>query len=1144
MATKYRFGLDVGANSLGWSVLELDTDNKPCKIENAGARIFSDGREPKGHSTFKAVRRVARSARRNLDRFRQRRTFLLKELEKTELFPPEYDLDTRHALQKLDPLELRARALHEKLEPYQIGRALFHLNQRRGFKSNRKDTSEENTSGKVSKSVMQLFKEMGLIEQTFIFENQKELSKEQKKLIRLEEARQKKEAIIKLEELDITFGSFLWERRKQNPPLPTRARRNVDTKLYELYPTRDLLEDEYNKICKAQRKYHPELLNEKVIKHLKSIIFFQRPLKPQQVGKCAYMYEAGELRAFRAMPSFQRYRIYQEVNNLEWVAGLGKKHSLRKYPEARDAIINLLEKPTTKNGNVVFNKIKKELKNLGVAEGNFSLNYETPKRKGLDGNLTSNVMQKEDCIGPEWHDWPVEKQDEFIGIILDDELSDEEVRSSLVKKFSISEDTASICLEERLGEGTAQLSLKAARLLTEKMKNDFCLQSEAVESVAKERDDFKSPFIKSSERGTLLNQLPYYGELFQSRGHIVPGTKDPKDKHDNLKYYGGITNPTVHIALNQIRNVINELIKHYGHPTSIAIELGRELPVGEKGRREIEKEQKDNQDNNERIDKELKQLGQTPNRTNRTKFRLWEELDEDPCGRKCPFTGDSIGISDIFNGNFEVEHLIPFSISLDDSFSNKVLSSLQANRDKGQHTPYEAFGDSPNGYVWNDIFERSKNLPETKQWRFLEDAIEKWQRDESDFLARHLNDTRYIGRLTKDYLGAICPYNKIDVVTGRLTALLRGHWSLNSILQDDNESVNGAATQTTMQQQQNDNELANDTETDGDTKTEEKKQNKKNRDDHRHHAIDAIVIGMTTRSMLQKIATAANEAEKLALNHLFEKRKNDKSPIDPWNDFRNDVKAVIKSITVSHRKRNKKLSHGTTSGQLHNDTAYGFVTKPDDENKCTVVVRKPIEKFSERKTIESIRNEHLKKEFIKAFEENGEKSVMTLAKQKNIKRIRCVENLTVIPIRGKDGKFYKAFKGDSNWGYEIYQYPAGHKKAGKWEGIVIPTYNANQKDFQPGVTFRPYPTAKLIMRLHINDCIEVTNKDETKQILRLQKISHSLSFIPLNEANADKRVRDGEIRFFEKTGGSLRKFKARKVHISPTGLKNYSNSKL
>ena len=1257
MGIKYRLGLDVGANSLGWSVLKLDTDGKPYEIENAGARIFSDGREPKGYSTFKATRRTARSARRNRDRFKQRQTHLIKELERAKLFPPESNTATRHAIQKLDPLELRANSLHEKLDPYHIGRALFHINQRRGFKSNRKDTSEEARSGKVSKSVMALFKEMSLVKQSSISDDPENLSKEQKKLIRQEEAKQKKEAITNLKkDADITFGSFLWKRRKQQPPKATRARPNVDTKLYDLYPTRDLLEDEFDKICAAQQKHYPKLLSEEVIKHLRDIIFYQRPLKPQERGRCAYMYEAGELRTFRAMPSFQRYRIYQEVNNLEWVAGSGQQYRLRDYPEARDAVVALLEKPINKKGNVTFINIKKSLKNIGIVEGEFKLNYETPKRKGLDGNLTSNVMQKEDCIGSQWHDWDIEKQDSFIELILSDELSDTEVRDKLMKEYELSEEVATICLEEQLQEGTANLSLKAARLLTEKMKNKYCLQSEAVEHVSEERNDFDSPFIRSTEKEKLLAQLPYYGELFQDGRHIIPGTLNEKDKHDDLKFYGGVTNPTVHIALNQIRNVINELIKRYGHPTSIAIELGRELPVGEEGRREIEQRQKKSQDDNERIDAKLKELGQLINRENRIKFRLWEELNKDPAGRKCPFTGKTIGMYDIFSGEFEVEHLIPFSISLDDGFSNKVLCSTQANRDKGQQTPYEAFGHSPNNYNWNDIFERSKSLADSKQWRFLEDALEKWQREESDFLARHLNDTRYIGRLTKDYLEAICPYNKIDVVTGKLTALLRGHWGLNSILneirtdeelknlgqeaskgnrvrywlweelnKDPNERecpftgrtiakddifsdefevehlipniplddsfsnkvlCSAQAKQDKGQQtpyaafghspdNYNWNNILQRAERLHENKQQkflenveyameewqsenfgnsENNKTKKNRDDHRHHAIDAIVIGMTTRSILQKVATAANQSEELDLPYLFKKKKKGKSVIDPWVEFRANVKDVIDKVIVSHRKRNKHLGRVSTSGQLHNLTAYGIVTEPDDKNKCKeVVVRRSIKELVEkkgeiRKRLMFIRDEYLREQFLDAFDQNGKDGVIVLAKQKNIRGLRCIiENLTIIPIEDKNGERYKAFKGDSNWGYEIYEYPKGDKKAGKWVGFSISTHDANQKNFQPGLTLRCrnhlHPTAKLVMRLHVNDCIEINGEDGAPQIMRLQKISEHLYFVAPNEANVDKRTRAKELKYRKPTGSGLKKLKARKVHISPTGLKNYDSNR-
>ena len=172
----YRLGLDVGTNSLGWSVLELNESDEPCRIEAAGSRIFSDGRNPKSKATLTATRSEARSARRRRDRFKQRQTFLLAEITKAGLFPE--DQHERTQLQMLNPLELRARALKEVLPLHHIGRALFHLNQRRGFKSNRKDRSEEKVSGKVSKSSRALLEEMGLIETQLSDEDYKALSRD------------------------------------------------------------------------------------------------------------------------------------------------------------------------------------------------------------------------------------------------------------------------------------------------------------------------------------------------------------------------------------------------------------------------------------------------------------------------------------------------------------------------------------------------------------------------------------------------------------------------------------------------------------------------------------------------------------------------------------------------------------------------------------------------------------------------------------------------------------------------------------------------------------------------------------------------------------------------------------------------------
>lgn len=897
----------------------------------------------------------------------------------------------------------------------------------------------------------------------------------------------------------------MWERYKNGET--TRARPNSDSKLYEVYPTRDLLEDEFAKIWQSQAIHYPDLMSDAVRKHIHHVIFSQRPLKSQIVGKCSYLQT--EDRTFRAMPSFQRYRIYQEVHNLDWTTSKGH-HFVRNYPEVCNAILDMLEKPTTKRGEVSFNRMKNVLKRYGIAEGDFRFNFETEKRKGFEGNLTSNIMQDEDYVGLEWHDWTIERQDDFIAIILDENRDDEEVCAHLIDCYGISEFSAINCMNAPLLEGTARISLKAARLLYEKMRDEMVDQTKAVEILVAELPEFKNPFMQSA--GELLPKLPYYGEVFQGGQHIIGGTLEEVDRNDDLKYFGGVTNPTVHIALNQIRYVVNELIDLYGCPASISIELGRNLPLGQQGRNEIEREQKKNQENNRRLDGILLEYGQNPNRDNRLRLRLWEELNKEDCmGRCCPFSGALIGIADIFSDRIEIEHLIPFSISLDDSNSNKVLCTRKANVDKGNKTPFQAFGSNPDGYNWHEIYERVKHLPKSKQWRFREDALEIWMQGE-DFTERHLNDTRYIGRMTKEYLKHICHSNKIDVVTGRLTFLLRKHWGLNSVLSDRN----GQEEKTIV--------------------------GKKYRDDHRHHAIDAIVIGITTRSMLQKVSTAAKRGERLEGDRLFGKFANGKSPIDPWDGFKRDVQAVVQNIIVSHRSRRKRLSSGSTDGQLHKDTAYGVISGPNEKGRYKVVSRTPIEKLQKREHFESIRDNRLRREFLEEFEKEGKEGVLRLAKAKGIRSLRCTENLSAILIKDKLGRVYKAYKGDSNWGMEIYEYPDGHKKAGEWKGVVVSRFDANKSDFRPGQTKKPHPAARLIMRLHINDCVEIEEKD-VKQIMRLQKMSQngSLDFALHNEANVDSRNRDknNPFKYLNSRASSLKSMNARKVHISPTGRLEY-----
>ena len=1071
----YRFGLNIGTNFVGWCVLGLDGDGKPCRVEAAGSRIFSQGRDNKTLATLAASRRGARTARRRRDRYLQRRRYLIRHLTEAGLFPE--GAGDRLSLQREDPLELRARAIREKISPYQIGRALFHINQRRGFRSNRKDRSKEAVSGKINDSVCDLFENMRLMEAA---SGEQGLGKTMRAMERLRENK------------NLTFGSFLWEeRRKQG--LPTRARTSADGRLYDVYPTRAVLEDEFGKICGFQRQQRPALLTDEVVRRLREIIFNQRPLKPQEVGYCAHI--RNEKRTFHAMPSFQIYRICQEVHGLEWSDESGRTRRVVDYPKARDEIVDLLRK----TGNQIkFEKMKKVLWRMGVAEGGVKFNYETGKRKGLDGDDTSSRLAK--MMGKRWWRWSRERQDGFVGLILDDEKSDDEVAGEMRLKYGLSKEVAEACLNVRLKDGTANLSLKAARLITDRMREKNIPLYDAVAEMAKEREDFVDPMGKI-RGGGLLSHLPYYGEVFQDGRHIIPGDREEKDRHDERKYFGGVTNPTVHIALNQIRKVVNELIERFGRPASMAVELERALPLGAEKRRELERQQREGQARHDRLNQELRELNVAENALNRLRLRLWKEL-ADGC---CPFSGEEIALRDLFSSEVRIEHLIPFSQSLDDRYANKTLCFRGASRHKGRRTPFEAFGDGRDGYDWGGIYRRARNLPSGKRWRFQENAREIWRRDDGGFGGRHLNDTRHIARLTREYMQVVCPVDKIDIVTGRLTAFLRGHWGLNGVLSRG--------------------------ESDG-------------KDDHRRHAVDAIVTGMATRPLIERVAAAAKQAEEdLEIDRLFAGKT-----IDPWDSFRQDVEKCVQRIIVSHKSKRSK------QGKLHNETAYGFADHLggegwDSEKAYRVVHRKSVAALDQvnEKFLRRIRSPRLREIFRKAYYAaakggSGLRAFQSKARELGIRCLRVTERLKVIPIADKFNKPYKYYKSDNNWGMEIYAYPKRNLKKGKpgnWEDRIVSLFDANKKDFRPGHTFKPHPAARLVMTLFVNDCLSIIEGGRQK-ILRVQKLSHrSIVLAEHNEANTRKRADDKSFRLIRKSGSSLRKLGARKVHISPTGRIRY-----
>ncbi|MBI5120612.1 MAG: hypothetical protein HZA67_06375 [Rhodospirillales bacterium] len=292
MTVPYRLGIDIGTNSLGWCALDLDRENQPKSIRRIGVRIFSNGRAP-DDTPLAVERRGARGARKRRDRFVDRRDDLMAALIRHGLMPTEDN--ARKQLEGLDPYELRAIGLDALLPPHHLGRAIFHLNQRRGFKSNRKTDRKQKAD-----DIKGMKGGIGKLRQAISDAGARTLG----------------------EYLYITFRKGRTVRGSKDGKVKAhatlRARPHVvkGKNEYDLYADRAMYEQEFDLLWQRQKELGTPL-SDVAYKEIKGFIFFQRPLKPVQPGKCAL--DPSDERAPLALPIVQRFRMLSELANLEIV---------------------------------------------------------------------------------------------------------------------------------------------------------------------------------------------------------------------------------------------------------------------------------------------------------------------------------------------------------------------------------------------------------------------------------------------------------------------------------------------------------------------------------------------------------------------------------------------------------------------------------------------------------------------------------------------------------------------------------------------------------------------------------------------------------------------------------------------------------
>lgn len=1067
---KTSLGLDLGTNSLGWCLYEMDGDT-PKRIIDIGVRIFPDGRDPKSGASLAVDRRDARAMRRRRDRYIGRRSAMLRVLMRYHLMPPAL-LDAK-ALEKEDPYELRVQALDEKLEPYEFGRALFHLNQRRGFKSNRKADrkSKDNEGGKIASGSKALDIAM-------------------------------KEIYAR------TLGEFLLKRdRASGGRLGKRVRMRPDAEGYDFYPDRRHYDDEFKEIWEKQAAYHPDLLTEEARAAIHRVIFYQRPLKEQVVGFCTFAGTSGvpadEKRLPKAHPLFQERRLYEEVNQLRIVSAGAAERDL-SFDERNTLILKLRNKR-----KVGFSTLGKTIK---LTEGE-RFNKESETRKDLLGNEVYAEMADKKRFDGRWGEFSLDEQLRIIDKV-ENEESPEALLAWLQAEYALDDSTAEAVANAKLPEGYGRFGETATRMLLDQLKASVITYDKAALAAGFHHSDFRT--------GEAYDALPYYGAVLTRE--IAPGKEEYGD--DDERQYGKITNPTVHIGMNQLRRVVNAIIKKHGRPDVIFVELARELKLNEKQKAEANRKIKANTDAARRRADYLESMGQRDSGGNRMLMRLWEELNpSDPLNRRCPYCGEQISAEMLMNGSADVDHIIPYSRCLDDGASNKTVCHIHCNRQKGRKTPWEKWGGYP---IWETIQDQVARMHKSKQWRFGPDAMERVEKD-GGFIARQLTDTQYLARLAAKYLGSLYPEKgegsrRVYAVPGRMTAMLRRLWGLNSILPDHNYVEN------------------------------EHSNAPKNRLDHRHHAIDAAIIGLTNPALIQLIATTAARAESMELDKLLPDLPK------PWPTFREDLQERLFATTVSYkpdhgRKGKRDTKRDSTSGRLHNDTAYGLTGKTNASGVPIVVRRigllalKPQDLTDPDRMTDKDLQSALYSATQGASGKEFETALKAFAKREGpyqgIRRVRVREALNVIPIRDAHGKIYKAYKGDANARMDIWRMPDG-KWVSKWKdrnGVerssVVSMFDAHQADI---VEMKPHPAAKRVLSLRQNDLVAVERDGGPRQIMRVVKFATKgeIAFAQHNEAGPLK-ARDAlsididPFKYFLSSASGLQKAKARQIRIDELG---------
>lgn len=1029
-------GLDIGVQSIGWALLSRDKHDFSGIIAT-GARIFDPGVDgtqqdiQSGRDKAKGVdRRLNRQHRRLLKR-RVERLRALAHLLQANDFLPSGEIDTPEQrdlfFKKLDsslfaredrilysqvlPYRLRAQALDSKLTPHELGRAIYHLAHRRGYRPVSQKTARENPEqNKVETGIHSL--------------NGK---------IRESGAR--------------TIGEYFF---RINP---------AEERIRGRWTARDMFQQEFDAIWESQTRWHT-YLTPALYKELHRAIFYQRPISWDRttIGRCDL--EKTKTRAPLCLLDAQRFRLLQRVNDLTIIGFAHDDITLverRLCDHERAAALVYLEN----EGDLTFKKLKNKILKLPKTA---RFNLEDTGEDKLFGNRTRKEMLK--VFGERWNTLASAQQDEAV------EDARITVKRSRLEKLAREK-------WQLLDDGNIELFCT----LRDRLEDGHC----ALSKTALKR------LLPHMECGT-----PYATARKLEYGNTPPPAIADELPPVRQAPFPELRNPIVSRALTELRHIVNAIIHEYGKPEEIRIELGRDLKRSRKDRAKAFKRNLDQRRKREDARLALEQqFARKVTENEVDKYLLWKECDE-----ICPYTGAPIPFSQLFceTPQFDIEHIIPFSRSLDDSFLNKTLCCLDENRNplrKGNRTPFEAYGG--NRARWADILQHVKNFKgdaaEEKLRRFQLEHLEDFE----DFTSRQLNDMRYASRLAIQYLGLLYGTGaggvdgegtrRIQAGRGEVTKYLRDEYGLNRVLGD------------------------------GGTK---------NRNDHRHHAIDAIAIALSDPIRIRTLSDAADH------RHVDRRRRFARLP-PPWPSFLGDVMQSVSKVHVSCRQ-NRGVNQA-----MHDATLYAL--RKDNNGRLSTHIRKVLNNKWTEKQMAEICDRVVKEAVLAHWQHNARDSKKAFGDLINnpprmpsgtpIRRVRVKIKDTVVPLaKGVKKRFVIT---GSNHHMELVEKVDNGKSC--WNGHVVSTLEAMSRlRLKQPLIKREWPEGqRFVCTLTGGELFLLNTEIGGQNLFRVRSVSNGkVEYVNLNDARLKEEIKSTH-EWMTSSPNELRKKGFQKCIVTPLG---------